>query len=354
MSTLVVEGVTKSFGQLPVLSGIDLVVEKGSTTAIVGSSGCGKTTALRIIAGFEAPDAGTVAIQDVTVSQGRRRIPAHRRGIGYVAQDGALFPHLNVRQNILFGLPLGERRSRRRAAELLEMVSLDSALAERRPDELSGGQQQRVALARALARKPKLLLLDEPFSALDASLRVGMRNAVAALLRKAGVTTVLVTHDQEEALSFADQVAVMNQGRFTQVGSPQDLYLRPVDVFTATFLGDALLLPARIDSDGLAMTALGAVPVLPRRRTGPATVMLRPEQIVASETSHDANGFVTGREFLGHDTLLRIALAPADPSAQPFTGSQETITVRQMSVTAPPPGTSVKLDLLGHAWVVEA
>lgn len=240
-------GLAKAFHGNPVLDHIDLDLAPGTLTAIVGASGCGKTTLLRLIAGFETPDAGTITIAGRQVASPTNAVPPHRRSVGYVAQDGALFPHLTVGQNIAYGLP-GSARSaavRARVAELLETVALDRDYASRRPHQLSGGQQQRVALARALAREPDLMLLDEPFSSLDTGLRAATRKAVAGLLAKAGVTTLLVTHDQEEALSIADQVAVMRAGRFTQVGSPQQVYRHPTDRFTAEFLGDCITLLAR-------------------------------------------------------------------------------------------------------------
>ena len=201
MTTILeVKGLAKSFHANTVLHDIDLDLQSGTTTAVVGSSGCGKTTLLRLIAGFEAPDAGTITIDGRQVAGPESAVAPHRRGVGYVAQDGALFPHLTVGQNIAYGLhgtARGEVRAR--VSELLETVSLDASYASRRPHQLSGGQQQRVALARALARHPVLMLLDEPFSALDTGLRASTRKAVAGLLTNAGVTTLLVTHDQEEA-----------------------------------------------------------------------------------------------------------------------------------------------------------
>ncbi|MEO5992440.1 MAG: ABC transporter ATP-binding protein, partial [Arthrobacter sp.] len=215
---LQIDAVTKDFGTQAVLKGVNLSVARGGTTAIVGPSGSGKTTLLRLIAGFEHPDTGSISLNGTKVAGGGVWVPAHKRHVGYVAQDGALFPHLSVGQNISFGLdttklPGGRRALKDRVAELLEMVSLDPAMAKRRPHQLSGGQQQRVALARALAREPELMLLAEPFSALDAGLRVATRRAVGKVLQDAGVTTILVTHHQGEALSFADQVAVMRGGR---------------------------------------------------------------------------------------------------------------------------------------------
>ena len=229
MSEVRIADVTASHNGQPVLRGIDLHVPEGSTTVILGPSGCGKTTLLRVIAGFQAPDRGSVALgDDVVVGPGLWRAP-ERRGVGYVAQEGNLFPHLSVGANVVYGLGRGARRDTARLRELLGLVGLDVSLADRRPDQLSGGQQQRVALARALARRPKVLLLDEPFSSLDAALRTSTREAVADVLRREGVTAILVTHDQSEALSMADQVAIMHDGRFSQVGTPAEVYDRPAD-----------------------------------------------------------------------------------------------------------------------------
>src|ERR671913_2390436 len=209
MSSLTVHQLTKSFGSTPVLTGVDLTVPSRSLTALLGPSGCGKTTLLRLVAGFEEPDAGTVTLGGTVVSGAGRTVPARSRGIGFVPQEGGLFPHLTVAANVAFGLPRGQRKDRSRIAGLLELVGLPPDLAERAPHQLSGGQQQRVALARALAPEPSLVLLDEPFSSLDASLREETRRAVAEALRATGATAVLVTHEQAQALSMADQVAVM-------------------------------------------------------------------------------------------------------------------------------------------------
>ena len=341
---LEIRGLTKSFSAHTVLHGIDLDVEPGTTTAVVGSSGCGKTTLLRLIAGFETPDAGTIAIDGHQVASPEHSVAPHRRSVGYVAQDGALFPHLTVGQNIAYGLRgTGRDEVRARVNELLETVSLDASFASRRPHQLSGGQQQRVALARALARKPVLMLLDEPFSALDTGLRASTRKAVAALLTGAGVTTLLVTHDQEEALSIADQVAVMRDGRFTQVGGPQQVYRHPSDRFTAEFLGDCIALPCTVTS-GIADCALGRVPV--QASDGPATLMLRPEQLVAtmiSDSGHlDDVGTVTATEFLGHDVLLTI---------EPARGGAPLI-VRQHSLNPPPIDAKVRIEVVGSGIVL--
>ena len=316
MSSIEVTGVRKSYGAVSVLDSINLSVADGSKTVIVGSSGSGKTTLLRLLSGFEFPDAGSIRIDGRTVA-GRDasgmdvRIQAHRRQIGYVAQDGALFPHLSVGENIAFGLAGVDRRLRQsRVQELLELVSLDSSLQSRRPDQLSGGQQQRVALARALAREPKVMLLDEPFSALDFALRATTRDLVSEALTSAGITTVLVTHDRAEALAFGDQLAVLRDGRLVQVGSPRELYSTPADVSTARFLGDAIILRATVDDTG-AHTAIGTVAVAGPAESGSCVVMLRPEQLVV-RGSVDGAGRVTGVEFSGPEVLLTVHLVASD------------------------------------------
>ena len=343
---LEVKGLAKSFHANTVLHDIDLDLQPGTTTAVVGSSGCGKTTLLRLIAGFEAPDAGTITIDGRQVASPESAVAPHRRGVGYVAQDGALFPHLTVGQNIGYGLrgtARGEVRAR--VSELLETVSLDASYASRRPHQLSGGQQQRVALARALARHPVLMLLDEPFSALDTGLRASTRKAVARLLTNGGVTTLLVTHDQEEAMSIADQVAVMRDGRFTQVGSPQQVYRHPIDRFTAEFLGDCISLPCTVAS-GVADCVLGRIPVQGPTADGPATVVLRPEQLVATVVSDserlDRVGTVIAADFLGHDVLLTI-----DPA-----GDTPPIIVRQHSLNPPPIDAKVRIEVMGNGVVL--
>ena len=347
MTTILeVKGLAKSFHANTVLHDIDLDLQSGTTTAVVGSSGCGKTTLLRLIAGFEAPDAGTITIDGRQVASPESAVAPHRRGVGYVAQDGALFPHLTVGQNIAYGLrgtARGEVRAR--VSELLESVSLDASYASRRPHQLSGGQQQRVALARALARHPVLMLLDEPFSALDTGLRASTRKTVADLLTNAGVTTLLVTHDQEEAMSIADQVAVMRDGRFTQVGSPQQVYRHPIDRFTAEFLGDCISLPCTVAS-GVADCVLGRIPVQGPTADGPATVVLRPEQLVATVVSDserlDRVGTVIAADFLGHDVLLTI-----DPA-----GDTPPIIVRQHSLNPPPIDAKVRIEVMGNGVVL--
>ena len=242
-----VSALAKSFGATPVLRGLDLLVAEGHLVAILGASGGGKTTLLRLLCGFEQADAGTIAIGGAVVDGVVDGRPVHvrseRRRVGYVAQDGALFPHLSVADNILFGLSRAGRRERARAEALLELVGLPASYALRPPQALSGGEQQRVALARALAPRPRLVLLDEPFSALDAFLRAGTRRAVADALAQAGASALLVTHDQSEALSLGDRVGVLRDGRLVQVATPSELYRHPVDARLARFVGEAT--PAR-------------------------------------------------------------------------------------------------------------
>lgn len=346
---LAIHGLTKTFTDHRVLDGVDLTLEPGSITAVVGASGCGKTTLLRLVAGFETPDAGTIDIGGRRVASAGSGLAPHRRSVGYVAQDGALFPHLTVGANIAYGLP-GRARSasvRARVAELLETVSLQPSFAERRPHELSGGQQQRVALARAMARQPALMLLDEPLSALDTGLRAATRKAVMKVLNDTGVTTLLVTHDQGEALSVADQVAVMRDGRFTGVGTPQQVYRTPGNRFTAEFLGDCVFLPCTVRA-GTAACVLGQIPLVAPSPDGPATLMLRPEQLVAIEitdatTALDPGiGIVVGSEFLGHDVLLTIDTG----------GDTPPITVRQHSISPPAVSAKIRIEILGGALVL--
>jgi iron(III) transport system ATP-binding protein len=306
-ASLAVSGLAKSFGSTRVLDGLALDVPAGSLTAVLGPSGCGKTTLLRIVAGFERADRGEVRLGDRVLDGAGTHLAPERREIGFVPQEGALFPHLDVAANIGFGLPRTERRTGERVEELLELVGL-AGMGDRLPHQISGGQQQRVALARALAPEPGLVLLDEPFDALDAGLRAQVRGEVRAALAAAGATALLVTHDQEEALSLADRVAVMRDGRIVQAGDPQTLYREPVDAEVATFVGDAVLLDGSLE-DGYAETVLGRVATLGNGHRGPATLMLRPEQILCREPgAGGANGRVLSTEFYGHDAVVRVEL----------------------------------------------
>jgi iron(III) transport system ATP-binding protein len=307
---LSVSGLSKAFGETPVLDGLDLEVPAGSLTAILGPSGCGKTTLLRLLGGFEHTDRGSIRLGERVLADQRSHLAPERRAIGFVPQEGALFPHLDVAANVGFGLPRSKRRGAR-VEELLELVGL-GAMAERFPHQLSGGQQQRVALARALAPSPAVVLLDEPFDALDAGLRAQVRGEVRAALGEAGATGLLVTHDHEEALSIADLVAVMRDGRIVQFADPQTLYRDPVDADVATFVGEAVVLEGRPE-DGGVQTHLGHL-----RTRGAAigggrravTVMLRPEQILcrAGEGHPGPHGLVLSTAFYGHDATARIAL----------------------------------------------
>lgn len=340
---LELNAISKSFADVQVLDSLNLSVAPGSRTAIVGPSGSGKTTLLRILAGFETPDTGRIVMQGRTLFDENRFVPAHQRGIGFVPQEGALFPHLNVADNIAWGLDGTRHEKRQRVEALMEMVSLDRQLATHWPHEISGGQQQRVALARALAQRPSLMLLDEPFSALDTGLRAMTRKATADLLAEAGVASILVTHDQNEALSFATQVAVMRSGRFTQVGTPYEVYTRPVDEETALFLGDALILPAQLTA-GYALCALGKVPTDNPLATGQGRVMLRPEQLsVTACASHESPISILDVDFTGHLSTLTLGL----------TGQPQPVTLMTVSQPGWNPGTAVRIDIAGTARVFD-
>ncbi|HEX3332867.1 MAG TPA: ABC transporter ATP-binding protein [Acidimicrobiales bacterium] len=307
MRDLTVRGVEKSFGSQRVLRGVDLVVPDGSFTAILGASGSGKTTLLRIVAGFERPDSGEVRLGDEVVDDaGRKFVASEHRRIGYVPQEGALFPHLSVGRNVGFGLTRHGHR-RERVDELLELVGL-SGYRRRYPHQLSGGQQQRVALARALAIEPEIVLLDEPFSSLDAALRASVRNDVLGVLQRSGTTSILVTHDQDEALSMADQVAVLRQGVIAQLDTPAGLYGAPGDAELARFLGESNLLEGDV-REGVATTSLGRL-VVGSWAGGPgggrARVLVRPEQIELGEPTGAMDATVASYEYYGHDAVVRV------------------------------------------------
>jgi iron(III) transport system ATP-binding protein len=303
-----VSAVDKSFGATPVLRGVDLRVAAGQVVALLGPSGCGKTTLLRTVAGLEHADAGEVRIAGRLVSGPGVHVPPERRRVGMVFQDWALFPHLTVAQNVAYGLPRPERKGPRVAAAL-EMVGLEG-MGQRQPATLSGGQQQRVALARALAPKPGVLLLDEPFSNLDSALRVQVRTEVHQLLAELGVTTVFVTHDQEEAFVLGDEVAVMSAGRIVQQAAPAELYAQPATPWVATFVGDANLVDGEA-ANGRAETPVGGV-ALAGSLAGPVRVVVRPEQLVlepldetsgATRRNGGAPATVELCEYYGHDTV---------------------------------------------------
>jgi iron(III) transport system ATP-binding protein len=298
---VVVEGVRKSFGATPVLQGVDLDVPAGTVVALLGPSGCGKTTLLRTIAGLETPDDGTVAVGSKLLAGPGVNLPPEKRRVGMVFQDWALFPHLTVAGNVGFGLPKAERGSSR-VHETLEMVGL-AGLAGRMPSTLSGGQQQRVALARALANRPSVILLDEPFSNLDASLRHQIRLEVQRLLSDLRVTSLFVTHQQEEAFVVGQEVAVMLDGVVVQQGAPASLYEAPATIEVARFVGDANFLRG-VASDDKAETCIGPIP-LDREHSGDVDVMVRPEQVGIYAGD---NGTVEHVEFYGHDSIYLVAL----------------------------------------------
>jgi ABC-type Fe3+/spermidine/putrescine transport system ATPase subunit len=301
---LALDRISKAFGPVTAVDAASLQVERGEFVALLGPSGCGKTTALRIVAGFEQPDAGTVTIDGRTVAGPGTFVAPERRHVGMVFQDYALFPHLDVLANVGFGLPRAGRDAR--AREVLDFVGLGD-LGDRYPSELSGGQQQRVALARALAPEPALVLLDEPWNAIDPLLRAEMRTELATLLRAAGVTVVLVTHDREEAFTLADRIAVMRDGRIVQVASPEELYFAPADRWTAEFVGAANILPGT-RTGAVVSTPVGAFPAPSTAAAeGAVDVLVRPE-LVGLVVDASAEGEVVERTFLGHDVFYRVRL----------------------------------------------
>jgi iron(III) transport system ATP-binding protein len=345
VADLRVEGVAKSYGSRPVLDSVDLVVPGGTLTAILGASGSGKTTLLRLVIGFVAPDRGTISVDGHFVaSAGGAHVPPDKRAVGYVAQEGALFPHLTVAENAGFGLPRAERKGAR-VGEVLELVGLSREYGPRRPQELSGGEQRRVALARALAPRPRLVLLDEPFSGLDAALRAETREAVLAALAGAGATAVLVTHDQAEALSTGREVGVLRSGRLVQTAAPAELYRAPVDLDVARFVGDAVVLPGRA-SGGIVECALGRLPVEGRAAAGTVNVMIRPEQIRLVPAVADVPvAEVVGHEYHGPDTKLRLALRDAEATP---------IVARTFDQDVPAAGAEVGLVVSGPVAVYTA
>ena len=340
MAFLALEHLQKSFGPNVVVKGFDLTVGKGEFVSLLGPSGCGKTTVLRMVAGFESPSAGTIRIGERDVT----RLRANQRNIGMVFQAYALFPNLTVAANVGFGLRIAGRPKAEIAARVEEMLLLVGlpGFGARYPFQLSGGQQQHIALARALAPKPQVLLLDEPLSALDAKIRVSLRNEIRAIQRDLGITTIFVTHDQEEALSMSDRVVVMNGGVAEQIGTPHEIYARPATRFVATFVGQLNALEARLTDPGTGLLDLeGRAVALGRGIEGPAGrmvgVALRPEAIaLGARPGNDVVIRVPVREvdFMGSVVRVRALLGAAPISLDLFSSS-----------TTPPPAAGDEIEI---------
>ncbi|NLD14946.1 MAG: ABC transporter ATP-binding protein [Gammaproteobacteria bacterium] len=340
MSHIRIDNIHKSFGPVEVLKGIDLELAQGSVLALLGPSGCGKTTLLRLIAGFDPVDEGRIRFGEQLMASAMVFVPPERRRIGYVPQEGALFPHLTVEGNLAYGLPKGANR-KQRISEVLELIGLQD-FGHRYPHELSGGQQQRVALGRALAPDPQLVLLDEPFNALDLELRRSMCEDVIALLRKTGTTAILVTHDPGEAFAVSDQLAVMMHGQIMQCAPPETIYWQPASETVARLTGDAIFMPGQCTDNGM-RCALGVIPLhgsCPVPQRGEPTLVVRPEQFHWCQQCEGVPATVTRRSFRGDHTLIEVEIEGM------------CLSLRMPSLTTPQLGESGHLRVLGKcmAW----
>lgn len=320
-----------AFDGVPVINGVEFSAQSGETLCLLGPSGCGKTTLLRILAGLEAPDAGTVTLSGTTVFGAGVNLPPEKRQVGYLFQDYALFPHLTVQQNIAFGIQ-GTPNIERQVADLLASVNL-SGFENAMPSTLSGGQQQRVALVRALARRPHLMLLDEPFSGLDTELKLQLRESTHRLLKEHGITAVIVTHDPEEAMYMADRLALMDKGGIVQMGTPQELYNQPINQFCARFLGATLTMQGHNDGQWI-RTVAGTFKATPSHPTGEVKVLVRPESLTVRPG--EGRYEVLHRHFVGAHTLVDLVdsqaqfpdlqvLVPTDQSQALVAGESATL-----------------------------
>jgi len=347
-TSVLLRDLTRAFGATRALDGLSIEIAPGELVALLGPSGCGKTTALRIVAGFEMADTGSVLVDGKDISS----VPAARRDMGMVFQSYSLFPNMSALDNVAFGLrmrKIGAGERRKRAGDLLDMVGL-APQARQYPHQLSGGQQQRVALARALAIEPRVLLLDEPLSALDAKVRLQLREQIRTLQQRLGTTTLFVTHDQEEALSMADRVGVMRQGKLEQIAAPDELYDDPATAFVAEFVGIMNRIPGELRGGGMVAVLGGTVPVKgPGGQSpggdqveGPVDVLVRPEGLTL-QVAENGNGIVTTRTFLGSVTRVGVQLS-GDIAVQIDKSSSE--------AAALAPGASVSVSLPGQPVLV--